>query len=98
MNFIRSILPGGKHRMMSENKSLDIAKITPRMYAMSYPSDSFIESMYHNSQEDIAEYLNKNHPKKYLIFNLSGITYDSEKFNNSVITYHWPDHKAPPFI
>jgi len=40
--------------------------------------------------------LNKNHPKKYLIFNLSGITYDSEKFNNSVITYHWPDHKAPP--
>ena len=96
MNFIRSILPGGKHRMMSENKSLDIAKITPRMYAMSYPSDSFIESMYHNSQEDIAEYLNKNHPKKYLIFNLSGITYDSEKFNNSVITYHWPDHKAPP--
>lgn len=96
MNFIRSILPGGKHRMISENKSLDIAKITPRMYAMSYPSDNFIESMYHNSQEDIAEYLNKNHPKKYLIFNLSGITYDGEKFNNSVITYHWPDHKAPP--
>ena len=96
MNFIRSILPGGKHRMISENKSLDVAKITPRMYAMSYPSDSFIESMYHNSQEDIAEYFNKNHPKKYLIFNLSGIPYDSEKFNNSVINYQWPDHKAPP--
>ena len=96
MNFIRSILPGGKHRMISENKSLDVAKITPRMYAMSYPSDNFIESMYHNSQEDIAEYFNKNHPKKYLIFNLSGIPYDSEKFNNSVINYQWPDHKAPP--
>ena len=97
MNFIRSMLPGGGHRMISsDNKSLDIAKITPRMYAMSYPSDSFLESMYHNSQDDIAEYLNKNHPNKYLIFNLSGIPYDREKFNNSVIDYFWPDHKAPP--
>ena len=97
MNFIRSILPGGRHRLMSENKSLDIAQITPRMYAMSYPSENFIESMYHNDQDDIAEYLNKNHPKKYLIFNLSGIPYTSnEKFNNSVIDYFWPDHKAPP--
>ena len=96
MNFIRSILPGGKHRMMSENKCLDISKITPRMYAMSYPSDNFFESMYHNNQDDIADYLNKNHPKKYLIFNLSGIPYQVEKFNNSVINYYWPDHKAPP--
>ena len=96
MNFIRGILPGGGHRMKSDNKSLDIAKITPRMYAMSYPSDKFIESMYHNNQDDIAEYLNKNHEKKYLIFNLSGIPYDSKKFNDSVITYYWPDHKAPP--
>ena len=96
MNFIRNLLPGGRHRIMSENKSLDLAKITPRMYAMSYPSDNFIESMYHNSQDDIAEYLNKNHPKKYLIFNLSGIPYAPEKFNNSVINYFWPDHKAPP--
>ena len=98
MNFIRSILPGGRHRIMSDYKSLDIAKITPRMYAMSYPSDNFIESMYHNNQDDIANYLNKNHPKKYLIFNLSGIPYDREKFNNSVIDYFWPDHKAPPLF
>ena len=96
MNFIRAILPGGRHRIMSDYKSLDIAKITPRMYAMSYPSDNFIESMYHNNQDDIANYLNKNHPKKYLIFNLSGIPYDREKFNNSVIDYFWADHKAPP--
>ena len=97
MNFIRSILPGGKHRLMSEQKSLDISRITPRMYAMSYPSENFIESMYHNDQDDIAEYLNKNHPKKYKIFNLSGIPYTSkEKFNDSVIDYFWPDHKAPP--
>ena len=84
--------------MSDDNKCLDIAKITPRMYAMSYPSDNFIESMYHNNQDDIAEYLNKNHPKKYLIFNLSGIPYEGEKFNNSVINYYWPDHKAPPLV
>jgi hypothetical protein len=58
---------------MSENKSLDLSAITPRMYAMSYPSENFIESMYHNDQNDIAEYFNKKHPNKYLIFNLSGI-------------------------
>ena len=97
MNFIRAILPGGRHRIMSDYKSLDIAKITPRMYAMSYPSDNFIESIYHNNQDDIADYLNKYHPNKYLIFNLSGIRYtNDEKFNKSVITYDWPDHKAPP--
>ena len=96
MNFIRGILPGGGHRMKSDNKSLDVAKITPRMYAMSYPSDKFLESINHNSQDDVAEYLNKKHENKYLIFNLSGIPYDSKKFNNSVITYYWPDHKAPP--
>ena len=94
MNFIRSMI--GKHRLKSENKSLDISKITPRMYAMSYPSDSFFESMYHNDVDDIAEFLNKNHPKKYLIFNLSGKPYNPEKFNNSVKNYYWPDHKAPP--
>ena len=98
MNFLRSILPSGKQRLMSDdNKSLDIAQITPRMYAMSYPSENFFESIYHNNQNDIAEYLNKNHPNKYLIFNLSGIPYSSkDKFNNSVIDYFWPDHKAPP--
>ena len=97
MNFIRSILPGGKHRLNFEKKSLDISQITPRMYALSYPSDNFIESIYHNNQDDIAEYLNKNHPGKYLIFNLSGIPYENKgKFNTSVIDYFWPDHKAPP--
>ena len=97
MNFIRSLLPTGKHRLMSENKSLDLSAITPRMYAMSYPSENFIESMYHNDQDDIAEYFNKNHPNKYLIFNLSGKPYSNKgKFNNSVIDYFWRDHKAPP--
>ena len=97
MNFIRSILPTGKHRFMSENKSLDLSAITPRMYAMSYPSENFIESMYHNDQDDIADYFNKNHPNKYLIFNLSGIPYTKKsKFNGKIIDYFWPDHKAPP--
>ena len=94
MNFIRSMF--GKHRLMSDKKSLDISQITPRMYAMSYPSDNFFESMYHNNIDDIAEYLNKNHPNNYLIFNLSGKPYNKEKFNDSVNNYYWPDHKAPP--
>jgi phosphatidylinositol-3,4,5-trisphosphate 3-phosphatase/dual-specificity protein phosphatase PTEN len=65
---------------------------------MSFPSDSFFESIVHNKEGDISEYFNQNHPNKYLIFNLSGIPYKNiEKFHaNSVITYFWPDHKAPP--
>ena len=96
MNFLRSILPGSSHRITYGNKSLDISPITPRMYAMSYPSDNIIESMYHNNQDDIAEYLNDKHPKKYLIFNVSGIEYKNpDKFNKSVITYNCPDQKSP---
>ena len=37
MNFIRSILPGGKHRLMSENKSLDISKITQATISINGP-------------------------------------------------------------
>lgn len=93
---IKSFFPGGKNRMISEGMSLDLSHITPRMLAMSYPSNSFIESLYHNNIEEISSYLNTNYDKKYLIFNLSGIPYDNSKFNNSVIDFPWPDHKAPP--
>ena len=96
MNFIRKILPGGAHRMESNGDSLDLAYITPRMMAFSYPSDKLIESLYHNSIDDVSKYLNEKHGDKYLIFNLSGIQYENEKFKNHVILYPWPDHKAPP--
>lgn len=98
MNFIKSLIPGGKRRMISGNMSLDLSHITPRMLAMSYPSNNFIESLYHNNIEDISNYLNTNYDKKYLIFNLSGIPYESAKFDNRVVDFKWPDHKAPPLF
>ena len=96
MNFIRKILPGGSHRMEANGDSLDLAYITPRMMAFSYPSDKLIESLYHNSIDDVSKFLNEKHGDKYLIFNLSGIQYQNEKFKNNVVFYPWPDHKAPP--
>ncbi len=84
--------------MISEGMSLDLSYITPRMLAMSYPSSSFIESLYHNNIEDISNYLKKNHDKKYLIFNLSGIPYETKYFDDKVVDFKWPDHKAPPLF
>ena len=82
--------------MEANGDSLDLAYITPRMIAFSYPSDKFIESLYHNSIDDVSKFLNEKHGDKYLIFNLSGIQYQNEKFKNNVVFYPWPDHKAPP--
>lgn len=98
MNFLRKILPSGSHRMEAGGDSLDLAYITPRMLAFSYPSDNIIESLYHNSMDDISKFLKEKHGDKYLIYNLSGIPYKSGKLKDNVIVYPWPDHKAPPLF
>ena len=68
------------------------------MLAFSYPSDNIIESLYHNSMDDISRFLKEKHGDKYLIYNLSGIPYKSGKLKDNVIVYPWPDHKAPPLF
>lgn len=95
INWVRKIVAGPKRRMEEEGFDLDLTYITDRIIAMAFPA-SGLESTYRNSIEDVANYLNKKHGKKYMIINVSMRKYEYEKFGGRVKDYFWPDHQAPP--
>lgn len=47
MNSIRKMVAGNRRRLENNDYSLDLTYITPRIIAMSYPSNGF-ESLYRN--------------------------------------------------
>ena len=96
MKFFRNLMPSNANRLKENNLNLDFSYITPRVTAMSYPSSNAFEQIYHNDINEVSMYINSKHPKHYSIYNLSGIEYDYNKFDNSVITYVWEDHHSPP--
>ena len=98
MNFLKGLISRNKNRLEKDNISLDLSYITHRIIGMSFPSNSLVESMYHNNIDEVAYYLNSTYLNNYLVFNLSGIPYDITKFNSNVITYQWCDHEAPPLF
>lgn len=48
---------------------------------MSFPHE---DSSHANSIDEVRAFLDENHPSQYLVFNLSGHTYDTTKLNNQV--------------
>ena len=97
MKFFRNLMPSNSNRLKEDNYNIDFSYITPRVTAMSYPRNNAIEQIYHNDINEISQYLNSKHSNHYLIYNLSGIKYDYDKFDNNVITHVWEDHHSPPF-
>jgi hypothetical protein len=49
----------------------DLSEITPRIFAMSFPSTNTIEKLFRNSLKAISTYIRKEHNENYHIFNLS---------------------------
>jgi phosphatidylinositol-3,4,5-trisphosphate 3-phosphatase/dual-specificity protein phosphatase PTEN len=95
MNYIRTLVSGKKKRFVDRKFNLDLSYITPRIIAMAFPG-SGIETIYRNSIDHVAKFLNQRHQKNYIVFNLAGKKYDNVKFNNRVKEYDWVDHHAPP--
>jgi phosphatidylinositol-3,4,5-trisphosphate 3-phosphatase and dual-specificity protein phosphatase PTEN len=95
MNYIRSIVSGKKKRHQENGYDLDLSYITPRLIAMSIPGEG-ITKLYRNSLDIVSEFLKSKHEYHYLIFNLSGIVYDYEKFEDQVKEFPWEDHFPPP--
>ena len=96
MNFIRTKCSGQKNRLIQGKYNLDLTYITPRLIAMGFPS-SGIHTIYRNNITDVANYLNENIDKNYLLINVSENTYDSRKFNGNVLHFNqWLDHHSPP--
>ena len=53
---------------------------------MSIPGEG-LTKFYRNSLDIVSEFLESKHRSHYLIFNLSGIVYDYEKFGEQVLEF-----------
>lgn len=94
MDTVRELVSGAKRRLHTSEFNLDLTYITPRVIAMSLPAEG-LEKLYRNSSDEVSKYLNQQHPGQYWCYNLSGITYNYEKFENRVQDFPWEDHHAP---
>jgi phosphatidylinositol-3,4,5-trisphosphate 3-phosphatase/dual-specificity protein phosphatase PTEN len=94
VDFIRKIVSGDKKRYKDKKYDLDLTYITPRIIGMAFPG-SGLRTIYRNNISDVSDFLGERHGKNYLVFNLSGKKYDTEKFNHHVLEFDWIDHQAP---
>ena len=97
-NFIRTVVSGKRIRLKEDGYDLDISYITPRILAMSYPAERFVQKIYRNDINTVAQYMNEKHSTKYWIFNLSGIEYDAKPFGGRASVYQWLDHHSPTLL
>ncbi|XP_067135354.1 cyclin-G-associated kinase isoform X2 [Centruroides vittatus] len=75
-------------------QDLDFNYITSRIAVMSYPAEG-LESAYRNHVEDVRGLLDTRHRNHYAIYNVSGRSYTSFKFNAKIAEAGWPMRKAP---
>jgi cyclin G-associated kinase len=79
-----------------QNKYLDITYITSRLMVMSFPYEQG-GANHPNALSEVAAYLEETHSSQYLVFNLSGEQYDTDRLNGQVVDYEWP-HKSIPSL
>ncbi|XP_013776083.1 cyclin-G-associated kinase-like [Limulus polyphemus] len=75
---------------------LDFSYITSRIAVMSFPAEG-LESTYRNHIEDVRGLLDTRHRNHYSVYNVSGRTYTSLKFESKVTEVGWPAKRAPFF-
>ena len=69
---------------------LDICYITPRIIAMGMPGAP------PNTLARVARRLSENHGTRYMVWNLSEVSYDYGAFNDQVLEFRFPGHPSPP--
>jgi hypothetical protein len=96
---IRAIASQFKGTKNNNVNGFDLTEITPRIYAMSFPSTNSIEKLYRNSLKAISTHIKKEHNEKYHIFNLSEREYGEENAFEGKVTYvNWKDHHNPTVL
>ena len=98
MDFLREWVSSGRSRMKTPHFNLDLSYITPRLIAMSYPATG-VEGQFRNHIDTVSSFLNERYyteqHAQYMVYNLSGRTYDYQKFHNQVCDFPFPDHYPP---
>lgn len=94
---MKKLVAGKKRRLKADHCTLDLSYITQNIIAMGFPATNY-EAMYRNSYDDVKNYLDEVHPRKYKIYNLcqeKSRQYDHSIFENRVSCYPIPDHNVP---
>jgi len=96
---LRSLFAGDKVQYYDAHNglSLDLTYITDRIVAMGYPAHGKFKKHVRNNVNDVAQFLQTYHAKKYMVFNLAlEVPYDFSRFENRVMCFGFHDHCAPP--
>eukprot|EP01062_Namystynia_karyoxenos_P011901 TRINITY_DN14276_c0_g1_i3.p1 TRINITY_DN14276_c0_g1~~TRINITY_DN14276_c0_g1_i3.p1 ORF type:complete len:709 (+),score=223.20 TRINITY_DN14276_c0_g1_i3:260-2386(+) len=84
----------GRRRLVADGYDLDLAYVTPRVLAMSWPG-SGVEQFFRNSINTVSSYLDKFHPDCYKVYNLCKERgYDTAPFHGRVERVMMDDHNA----
>ena len=73
---------------------LDLTYVTSRLVVTSFPAEG-IESAYRHHIDDVRVALETRHGTNYSVYNVSGRSYASSKFNARVTDCGWPHRHAP---
>ena len=94
-NLIRNQVSQTRIRYKDDQYDLDLSYITPKIMAMSFPAEAFVQKLYRNNIEVVAKFLEEKHAGNYRIYNLTGKDYNMTPFKKKVVTYQWEDHHSP---
>eukprot|EP01103_Thecamoeba_quadrilineata_P010667 TRINITY_DN2363_c0_g1_i1.p1 TRINITY_DN2363_c0_g1~~TRINITY_DN2363_c0_g1_i1.p1 ORF type:complete len:592 (+),score=102.36 TRINITY_DN2363_c0_g1_i1:71-1846(+) len=95
MNIIKKKVSGDRVRFTEGNFNLDLAYITKNVIAMAIPAKGF-GTLWRNNIDEVSEMLKQYHENNYMIWNLSEIAYDYQKFDQRILEFGFPDHHNPP--
>ncbi|KAL7722011.1 phosphatidylinositol-3 [Entamoeba marina] len=93
---IRSLVAQDKQLLSYAGKLFDLTYVLPNVIAMAFPATG-ISQQWRNSRNDVAEFLNKNHPNHFRIWNLTEDQYDTTPFHSNVVHAGFLNHHPPQF-
>ena len=90
----RGSVSGKRKRHVTAKYDLDLAYVTPRIIAMSWPGQGK-EEFYRNPLHVVESFLREEHPDGFRVFNLCRERhYDPQKFDGRVERFKMDDHNA----
>ncbi|KAL4434977.1 hypothetical protein ABPG74_017733 [Tetrahymena malaccensis] len=95
-NFLKKLVSKQKKRYESDEFSLDLTYITPKIIAMGFPANK-LESLYRNDRDEVKTFFQKKHKDNYKVYNLCSEREYGQKVFENIARYPFEDHQAPQF-